>query len=422
MHGDIVTDYYVFEDLIVTTSYNGSIRFWDAEGSEYTLLRMNLGIYISTLDFVPGIFALKSEKDVVLLRPFENNNAILLEGHSELYIEYMIYLEDSRHLVSCSDFGEIILWDLEKKEAIKTIHTQERIKSIYSVDHGRRIMVFSDDSTISVYDSATLSLIRTATFVEVYKHVLSPDHSLCYLMGWEEDRIIDTSNLETVMAVTGTIGSEVVFLNDNSRAILKNNNGLSILDIPGKAITKEREIEAYELTGFRLSHDSNTLACISDDHSIKLFDANSLEERLNIDCPGPSPEAVFFDPSDKTLFISFSDQSIGRYSAVDGTLIGMLEKKVEVLTDLLFSQERNIYITKGLTEAYIWNSDTHKPIGHIPILRTADLKSGYLFTAYFEKLYALPLYDTQMLLDEAERQLQGRTLTPEEKKRLFIVE
>lgn len=146
------------------------------------------------------------------------------------------------------------------------------------MDHGRKIMVFSDDSTISVYDSATLSLIRTATFEEVYKHVLSPDHSLCYLMGWEEDRIIDTSNLETVMAVPGTIGSEVVFLNDNSRVILKNNNGLSILDIPGKTITKEREIEAYELTGFRLSHDNNTLACISDDRSIKLFDTNSLEE------------------------------------------------------------------------------------------------------------------------------------------------
>ncbi len=282
-------------------------------------------------------------------------------------------------------------------------------------------MVFSDDSTISVYDSATLSLIRTATFEEVYKHVLSPDHSLCYLMGWEEDRIIDTSNLETVMAVPGTIGSEVVFLNDNSRVILKNNNGLSILDIASGAITKEITTNAYTLNGFRLSHDDKTLACI-DDRSVKLLDVNTLEEKLTIDCSGPIPKAVFFDPSDKTLFISFNDHSVGRYSTDDGTLISMLDKKVEGLTDLLFSQERNIYITKGLTEAYIWNSDTHKPIGHIPILRTADLKSGYLFTAYFEKLYVLPLYDTQMLLDEAERQLQGRILTPEEKKRLFIVE
>ena len=39
---------------------------------------------------------------------------------------------------------------------------------------------------------------------------------------------------------------------------------------------------------------------------------------------------------------------------MDGTLIGMLEKKVEVvLTDLLFSQERNIYRPKWLTEAYL---------------------------------------------------------------------
>jgi len=192
-HGDIVTDYYAIDDLIITATYNGSIRFWEADGSEYSLFRIDLGMYISTVDFVPGIITLKSEKDVVLLKPFENSNALLLEGHNE-FIGNIAYLEASKRAVSCSEYGEVILWDLERAEAVKSIHINERIRDVFSVDRGSKIMIFTDSYRLLLYDSATLDLIRSETFEGLYKLTMSPDHSLCILYG-REGLIIDTCTL-----------------------------------------------------------------------------------------------------------------------------------------------------------------------------------------------------------------------------------
>lgn len=420
-HGDSVTDYYIIDDLIVTTTYDGGIRFWSTNGWDYSGLRLNIGMYISGLDFVPGMIALNSEKYVVILRPFENSNALLLEGHSDS-ADFTVCLEGGRRLVSCLYYGEIVLWDLEKAEAVKTVHVNEsayeRVNSIFSVDNGSKIMIFTDSGRLSLYDSATLDLIRSETFDDTYRLAISPDHSLCCLFG-TESRIVDTSTLEIVEALSGPC-SEAAFFNDNSKIILGSYKGLYLLDVPGRAIVKKAE--TADPKGLRLSHDNSMLALISSGSSVKLFDATNLEEKLTIECPGPSPESVFFDPSGKTIFISFSDFTIGRYSTADGTLTGMLDKKVEEVDDILYSLDRNIYITKGMHEAYIWKLDTHKPIGHIRGLRMADLESGRLYVGFYSKLFVLSLYDTQMLLDEAEKQLQGRTLTPEEKKRLFIVE
>ena len=418
-HGVIVSDYCTVSDLIITATRDGSLRFWTTDGEEYDMQHLAMGMFIYDLDFVPGLVAFKSEKEVVLMRIFKNDNALLLKGHSE-FIKDVIVPENDRYVISCSDYGEIILWDLEKAEAVATVHLGVRIRKIHPVDHGSRIMIFTDDERIFLFDSATLDLIREENVENVYSAVLSPDGSLCFLSAKNEDRIVRTSDFETVATLPKQTIWEALFFSDNSKMILKTFKGLSILDVSGQTIAKE--VETGELSGLRLSQDNSMLACISEKKNVKLFDAGSLEEKRTIECTGPSPEAVFFDPSGTTLFIAFSDHTIGRYNVADGKLIGMLDKKIESVKNILFSQDRNIYITIGINDAYIWHAGTHKPIGYVFSIRTADFKSGRLYVDFFDKLFVLPLYDTQGLLDEAERQLMGRTLTPMEKQRLFIVE
>jgi len=418
-HGVIVSDYYTVSDLIITATRDGSLRFWSTDGKEYEMQHLAMGMFIYDLDFVPGLVALRSDKDVVLMRFFENDNALLLEGHSD-FIKDVIVPENDRYVISCSDYGEIILWDLEKSEAVSTVHLDVRIRKIHPVDSGNKIVIFTDDARVFLFDSATLDLIREESIEDTYNLVLSPDGSLCFLTARNEDRIVRTSDFETVATLPKQFVREALFFNDNSKLILKTSNGLSILDISKQTIDKE--VQTGELTGLRLSHDNSMLACIGENQCVKLYETGSLKEKLTIECPGPKPEAVFFDPSGTTLFISFSDHTIGRYNVADGKLFGMLNKKVESVKDILFSQERNTYITIGINSTYIWHAETHKPIGYVFTLRKADLKSGRLYVDFFEKLFVLPLYDTQGLLDEAERQLKGRALTPIEKQRLFIVE
>jgi len=416
--GGFMADYHLFQERIITVSNDGSMRFWDTEGAEIPLTRQALNIPVVALDFAPGMFAVQSKNEIVILRPFKNSNALLLDGRHTSIIDDVVCLDGGRYLVSASHTGcEIFLWDIESKKAIASIHTDAFIRDLCAVDGGSKLLVLTGDGKISLYDTATLNLICEEDIRYVYELITSPDGSLCYLDALDA-RIINTSNLETVASFSEPF-LDAVFFNDNSKIILGASSRLSIFDISGQSIIKE--IEVREPAGLRLSHDNTMLACISEKRSVKLFDANSLEEKFTLDFAAPRPEAVFIDPSGQTLFIYFSDDTLGRYDVTDGKLIGMLDKKIRHLKDILFSQDRNIYITIGL-DGYIWHAETHKPIGHVSNLYAADLESGRLYTDYYSGLLALSLFDTQMLLDEAERQLKGRTLTPEEKKRLFIVE
>ncbi|SHJ56609.1 toll/interleukin-1 receptor domain-containing protein [Thermoclostridium caenicola] len=418
-HGVIISDYYIVSDLIISATRDGNLRFWTIDGKEYDMEHRAMGMFIYDLDFVPGLVAFRSEKDVVFMRFFNNDNALLLEGHSD-FIKDVIVPEDDRYVVSCSDYGEIILWDLEKAEPVATSHLGTRISKIHPVDNGNKFIILTNDERLLLYDSATLELIREENIQSVYSTVLSPDGSLCFLSGKQEDRIVKTADFEAVATLPKQFVWEALFFSDNSKMILNTSRGLALLDIAGQTIVKE--VETGDLTGLRLSRDNSMLACISEKQSVKLYDTGSLEEKLTIEFTGPKPEAVFFDPSGTTLFISFSDHTIGRYNAADGKLVGMLDKKIENVKDIQFIQDRNIYIIVGLTESYIWHAETHKPIGHVRSLKAIKPKSGRLYVDFFEKLFVLPLYDTQGLLDEAERQLKGRALTPIEKQRLFIVE
>lgn len=431
-HDRNVTDYHIFEDTIITSSSNGIIRFWNMDGTQkMPWFNMDTKKAVKMLDFSPGLYALTYEDETLLLRAHNNRHALIYKGHSN-YIEEMVYLKDSNRMAALSDDGELMLWDLAKQDVVSAIHTDSTstLSSIHAVDHGGKILFFSGmDKEISLYDSATLELIRSESYDYLSAITLSADHSLACLIGPSEIRIIDTGSLETITVLPIKRTSEAVFFNDNSKVFLKNEQGLYILDIPSQTVIKEKPTDSMELTCFRLSHDSSVLACICGNRIVKLLDAYTLEEKLTIDCSGAIPKAVFFDPWDETLFIAFHDHSVGRFSTADGTLVSMLDKKVEGLVDILFDEGKNIFITigkaesyLGKTESFIWHNDTNKAVGRIPDLCTADLESGRLFIITYDKFQILPIFDLPMLFEEAEWQLQGRTLTPEEKKRLFIVE
>jgi len=427
MHSRSVTDYHILENNIISTAYDGVLRFWNMDGTE--MFRIEYTHPLESLDFSPGQLFLTHGSETLIVRAHENSHALMFEGHSAL-IEKLVYLKDSNRLVTSANDGELILWDLAKQEALKTAYANTRPNSIHAVDQGSKILLLTDDweSKLLLYDAATLDLFGSITVDSLTELVLSPDGKFACLFGMREGRIIDTGSLETVMELPVDNVSEVLFFNDSSKAVLKNDRGICILDIPSQAIVKEKPATTEDPTGLCLSHDNSILACISNG-KVLLMDANTLEEKVTIDHYGSIPKAVFFDPRDKTLFIAFNDLSVGRFSTADGSLIGMLDKKVAELKEIVFSEERNIYITIGESasflgskEAYIWKYDTNKAIGRVPGLHLADLESGRVFTVSYDMFQVLPVFDTRMLLDEAERQLKGRILTSMEKQRLFIVE
>jgi hypothetical protein len=61
-------------------------------------------------------------------------------------------------------------------------------------------------------------------------------------------------------------------------------------------------------------------------------------------------------------------------------------------------------------------------LGRIDGFLSVSPDFGHIIVNDYENVCIMPFYTTQKLIEEADRQLKGRTLTEQEKKQLFIVD
>jgi len=90
---------------------------------------------------------------------------------------------------------------------------------------------------------------------------------------------------------------------------------------------------------------------------------------------------------------------------------------------VIFDENRDILITQGENaEAIIWRWENKKKLGYLDRLIGVSPDFKTLISSQVNELLLIPFYDTRMLIEKAEKQLEGRTLSDREKADLFILE
>lgn len=167
--------------------------------------------------------------------------------------------------------------------------------------------------------------------------------------------------------------------------------------------------------------EGSLLALIYEDNTIHLYNADDMNEVMSITDMDSTPLSVHFEPTGQYLYVGMDDFSVRCYNLISKKLVETLEGLNASLVKIQFDPATNRLITfNDRREAILWHNN--RKIAYFSSILAMDNGFHNLIIGYGSQLIMLPCYNTAMLVEEAASQLKGRTLTIEEKKKLFIID
>ncbi|HOQ75144.1 MAG TPA: toll/interleukin-1 receptor domain-containing protein [Thermoclostridium sp.] len=425
--GDNVSDYIIWDGFVISSSYDGTIRFWvmDGIGWEYFLGRVELSQGINNIMISSGVVAASysySDK-AVLLRNLQNEDILRLSGLGNTINRCDFSPDGSMILAYTFNTGEIVVWDWETGEQKGIIETGMTITYARFTDEGRKILAAGLGGVLSVYDAGTLELLARDTYdYSVEINHISPDGLLCMVKTMDGSRIVRTNDLSLVAETDNFVFRIAQFYDRNKRVILASpHSGTTVYSTEtGKELFTfpEEDIRAIAVSG-----KGNIISAIYPDNSIRLLDSDSFEERLVINDFDIEAQDVLFDDNGRYLFVCMDDYSLRCYETSSGKLAAELKGMSQATSRVIFDENRDILITQGENaEAIIWRWENKKKLGYLDRLIGVSPDFKTLISSQVNELLLIPFYDTRMLIEKAEKQLEGRTLSDREKADLFILE
>ncbi len=425
IHGDSVSDYQIINDIIISSSYDGTIRFWlmniTNDITDYRISR-DESIYQVAHSKGKLIFSLWNSKKVYIYKPIVNENTKHLEGHNKA-IHNAVLSQDGKLAVSYTyDNSELYLWDLTNNKLLLSANYNDTISKVIFVDENSIILVaFTSGSlkAIKTSDFTVLSEIQSQSYFDFCTNI---DLSLLAIPSYEEITIYSIPDLKIIDVIDYSSIDYCAFIGDDKLFFININNMASIIDIKSKNMIFN--IEDKDITNGVISNDGKTCVLSYKNKSIKIYDIeNTFNEKVSLDNLIAEESVLLLSPDKKLLFVQFVDESISIFDTINGNLIKTIEKEQfpTPLKKVVFSKNNDKIALIGLSYTHILDAATLKTLASANI---SDINEDFSTTittgSGSTTLYIMPYYTTQMLLDEANRQLNGRTLTEKEKAEMFI--
>ena len=265
---------------------------------------------------------------------------------------YLVYSPDGKTLASCGWEGVIRLWDPQK--ATEKLRLQAPRCNVAGIDFapgGKVLLSVGHDQTIRFWDLATGKEQRCLRFQHpVYSAGFSPDGKTLATCGGEKVvRLWDVKTGKQVGALEGHThpqlaqvayspdgkliasagrdgslrvwdagtckelwkieGVKFAWSPDGKMLATKGRAGIRLWDVRTRQELCRREGHFGEITGLCCTPDGKTLASISEDRSILLWDTATNKVKGRIATPGGSRPLVDFSPDGKRLVSSVGLQA-----------------------------------------------------------------------------------------------------------------
>ena len=439
-NNDSILDYYLLNDsAIVISDYAGNIKFLTinnnynmVELGDFRIVR-NQPVKNVVLTNKKLIFSLSSSKKVYLYRQISNEKNVLLNNNINPFSE-IFYSPGCNLALSFSTLNnKILIWDVGKNSLIISKSFDEHISKVCFINDDTLLVCFEAEedvpsrfATMRVNDLAVIS----EKYFDATRFCINKDSSvmaICEYDGLSLYSLPDMVFLSKIKYEEDPQGifTTCSFTNDNKFfAVIESQNAM-IMDIQARDTLQnyKSNILHYGV----ISDDGKLCALAFNDKTIKLFDvANTLNERLLINDLRLGVETMFLSPDNSLLFVQLEDYSVYIYDTVNGRLKKTFKNDIikTILKTIKFSQNNDkiALISYLPTNTYIIDSNTLNILAN-PTLEDINKDFSYILSrgGYAgNSLYIVPYYSPEMLLAEANRQLNGRVLTEEEKAEMFI--
>lgn len=331
-----------------------------------------------------------ASRQVILYRYVENQN---MEDFTELQDDSsdVCVSQDGSvcFVTTVTNHNALIGYDYATKKELFRKDFDEIINhAIYAGADDQYIILFLTDQ-LAVYDSHTGESVKTIELADygfINSYVYRPNTEQLFIM---QDRGLCTYNINTL----------------SYEAVCEGND---LFDVASAATT-------YDGKTFVISNKQTGL--------LEHYDVQNVTEPLQTVALNTNYVTdLFYNDDGSLLFVVYKNRHVDLYDAVDFSL-------VHTYTDLNGSSTRYIplgnadgdYILANNYQGYLCTKN-HEVKAYFPHFRCLDIKNQKIISHNYRKLYTIPVYDLDMLLTEADRQLHGRKLTDQEKAELYIQE
>ncbi len=467
-YADLTTDLFM-------TNHSGDVLLYDLRSSENTWDKHFVGqtIYSLTLSLTDQPFLIATSYDTVNSLTLGNGSLMGSINFSSAIIDAVSYNNNTYGYcvtrdgnVQSINYDGGIIYNIYFETCSSNIKSSVKASNYVAVlSHASRQVILYrfvenahmeplmelDDNTsdIGVSQDGKYCFVTTstnqnaligydyATNKELFRHEFDQMISHAFYAGKDDQYIVlfFTTNMEIYDSHTGEPVKTIAFADcgyvnsycyrpETGKLYTAQEHGLCTYDL--FALSEDAVIESELFTAQTASaaatYDGTTFI-LSNKQTGQLeeYTADQLESPMkSIAINTNYVTSLFYSSDGSQLFVVYQNRQVEVYQAENLTLL-------HTYHDLNNSSTRYIplgnpegdYILANDYQGYLFTKE-HEVKACFPHFRCLDSTNQKILVHSYRRLFAIPVYDLDMLLTEAERQLNGRTLTEEEKKDLYI--
>ncbi|NLE24666.1 MAG: WD40 repeat domain-containing protein, partial [Clostridiaceae bacterium] len=421
------SDYQIIDNIILSSSYDGTIKLWLMDNSINELInyRISRNDSIDQVAHTKGkiIFSLWNSNKVYIYKPILNENTKALEGHNDA-IHNAVLSQDGKLALSYTyDNSELFLWDVVNNKLLRSTNYNDTISKVLFVEDNSMILIAFTSGNLKAIKASDFSVVSEIQSNAYFDFYTNNDLSLLAIPAYDEITIYSIPDLKIIDVIDYSSIDHCVFIGDDKLFIVNKYNMAGIIDIKSKNVLFN--IEDKDITNGVISNDGKTCVLSYKNKSIKIYDIeDTVIEKVSLDDLIAEESVLLLSPDKKLLFVQYIDESISIFDTTNGNLIKSIEKEQfpTELEKVVFSKNNDRIALIGLSYSQILDASTFNILSDACISDINNEFTTMISTGRGTSttLYIMPYYTTQMLLDEAKRQLNGRTLTEKEKAEMFI--
>lgn len=397
---------------------DGSVRTLMLDvGGLYDSASFNHSSGITDLNYAGGRIVITTGEDKKghIYKDMSGSPKATLEGF-EGSMEQGAYSKDGKWAYTISNQGDMAyIWHMDKQALVTSIPMEEYAGKAGFLEDNQSIYIFSARKGIEVWG-------LDGTFKEAFSNELAEEiyykAPYFYLVSDTEVQIVKEDNLELYKTIE-TVDAVSLSIIDEGRFLTLDKAGqLSLVDIQttkGQVLKEEGVLNCIA--------NKDTIAVCLEDNSVELIDLKTGKITDVLKNDGLALSYFVFDEESKTLWLGYEDTTVWYYSLETKMREQLKENLPSPMTGIHFYKEENrMAITTEQNELLVYNLQNQKRLGYLKAIIAVNDKCDEFIRGDYEKLYVVPFYTAEMLVEEAQKQLVGRTLTEQEKEQYFIQE
>lgn len=277
-----------------------------------------------------------------------------------------------------------------------------------------RLLAFAEGDKVRFYDMEQEQKLGTFEPHEMVYGIAFREEEINRAVVVLKNRvqIIDVktgSLIETVPFKTEQLASFVHFTANGAYAVYSSYETIYLVNTEDWGIAAQA-VHKEELSGngvFGVSQDGTRYIIASKpDKQLKLYDFSKEQALKTADSNASRIEELFFGKGDRTIYAVYADNTVEEYDTDTLKLLRTYENFSSKPESAVYNEVLHITILYSLTEGYVLDENGDY-IGRIPGFRTDLLFKNELITSSYDKIYKVPFYTYDMLIEEAERQTKN---------------